>query len=282
MEYAVETDKLTKNFKTLKALNEVSFQVPKGKIYGLIGPNGAGKTTLIRTLVGMINPSEGSVSVMGLDPIQDRYSLRKIVGYMPQNPSLYEDLSARENIGFFAQAAYIKNISHRVSEILDLVELSHRSNHRVHTFSGGMKKRVSLACALVHDPQILFLDEPTAAIDPELKQKLWELFRSLADKGRTLFISTNMIEEAMYCDQVAILKQGKLLLVSSPQDFLNLGSTKVTIEYANGKVEKEKVKSSTKELTELLKRYGLKKEIKSVSFSADNFDEILLELVKRK
>jgi ABC-2 type transport system ATP-binding protein len=282
MDYAVEIKKLNKIYKDIKALDGVSLDVPEGKIYGLIGPNGAGKTTLIRSMVGMLTPTSGSIKVMGLDPIQDRSSLRKIIGYMPQGPSLYEDLSARSNISFFAQAANIKNVDHRVSEVLELVELSHRSQHRVHTFSGGMKKRVSLACTLVHNPKILFLDEPTAAIDPELKQKLWELFRLLASNGTTLFISTNMIEEAMYCDQIAILREGKLLLVSSPKDFISHGSTKVDIVYSSGKTKEEIVKSDSRNITQLLKKYGLDEKIQAIDFIPDDFDKILLSLIRKE
>ena len=168
---AVEIKNLFKSYGKLRALTNVTLDVPEGKIYGLVGPNGAGKTTLIKALVGALKPTDGSAKVLGLDPLKDKWKLRRQIGYMPQSPALYDDLSAKNNILFFGKAQNIPDLKKKTDEILSFAELTSRANDKVGTFSGGMKKRVSLCCALVHNPKILFLDEPTAAVDPHLKMQ---------------------------------------------------------------------------------------------------------------
>jgi ABC-2 type transport system ATP-binding protein len=282
MASSIEIKNLHKKYKDIIALDNINLKVPKGKIFGLIGPNGAGKTTLIKTLVGLLKPTRGQTIVLGLDPIHNKNQLKQFLGYMPQTASLYEDLSAKDNVKFFAEASNIKNIKDRVTETLGFVELGHRSNNKVHTFSDGMKKRVSLACALVHNPKIIFLDEPTAAIDPELKMKLWELFRRLADQGSALFVSTHLMDEAMYCDQVAILRQGKIVLVSSPGEFLQKGKSVVKVTLSSGKAVEKKISASPKDLADQLKSYGLNQKISSVEINNESFDEILLSIIDQE
>src|SRR5215213_3002370 len=156
-------------------------------------------------------PSGGGVRVMGLNPLKDRSELRQRIGYMPQGPALYEDLSARGNVAFFGAAHRTENLNKRVDEVLQFTDLSERANNAVHTFSGGMKGRVSLACTLVHDPEVIFLDEPTAAVDPQLRSRFWKTFRELARGGTTLFISTHLMDEAVLCDRIAILRKGSVI-----------------------------------------------------------------------
>ncbi|MCK4490870.1 MAG: ABC transporter ATP-binding protein, partial [Anaerolineales bacterium] len=158
---AVHIRKLDKNFGEVKALKSVSLKIENGQIFGLLGANGAGKTTLIRLLIGSTKPSSGHLTVLGFDPTKGKRAIRKLIGYMPQSPALYEDLTPWENIRFFCQAHRIENISQRVDDVIAFVGLSERAHDPVYKFSGGMKQRVSLACALVHQPKMLLLDEPT-------------------------------------------------------------------------------------------------------------------------
>jgi ABC-2 type transport system ATP-binding protein len=172
---AIEINNLSKNYGKLKAIKNMDLVVPKGSIYGLVGPNGAGKTTLIKVLVGSLRPSTGLTKVLGLDPLKDKWKLRRKIGYMPQSAALYDDLTARDNIMFFGKAQDVPDLKKKTEEILSFAELNSRADDRVGTFSGGMKKRVSLCCALIHTPEIIFLDEPTAAVDPHLKVQSWIL-----------------------------------------------------------------------------------------------------------
>jgi ABC-2 type transport system ATP-binding protein len=181
---AIEVVGLSKRYGRTEALRGVDFRVSGGAVFGLVGPNGAGKTTLIKALVGALRPSEGEVRVLGLDPLGERAELRRRIGYMPQSPALYEDLPARDNIEFFGAAHRVPGLEKKVEEVLELADLTARADDAVHKLSGGMKRRVSLACALVHRPRVLFLDEPTAAVDPLLRHRLWNTFRGLAGEVR--------------------------------------------------------------------------------------------------
>jgi ABC-2 type transport system ATP-binding protein len=212
---AIEIVNLSKNYGKICALNNMCLDVPEGTIYGLVGPNGSGKTTLIKALVGSLLPNSGFAKVLGLDPVKDKWKLRRQIGYMPQSPALYDDLSARKNIMFFGKAQNVPDLQMKVDEILSFAELTSRADDAVRTFSGGMKKRVSLCCALINNPRIIFLDEPTAAVDPHLKMQSWILFRKLAKNGVTIFVSTHQMDEAMLCDKVTILRNGEILAVDT-------------------------------------------------------------------
>ncbi len=277
----ISIDKLTKKYGKLAALSNLSLEVGKGSIYGLVGPNGSGKSTLIKAIVGALRPTSGSITVMGGDPLKNRGTLRKKIGYMPQSPALYDDLTAKENISFYARVQEVKDIKKKVSDIIEFTELTDRANEPVKNFSGGMQKRVSLACALVHDPEILFLDEPTAAIDPHLKLRSWALFRRLANRGVTLFISTHLMDEALFCDHITILRAGELIAVDTPQNILALGCTKVEMETEAG-TESAEIPSNSVELAMLLQKHGLSSDVKSVSVSPQNLEEIILNLISKK
>ena len=278
---AVEIKNLSKSYGKLRALTNVTLDVPEGKIYGLVGPNGAGKTTLIKALVGALKPTDGSAKVLGLDPLKDKWKLRRQIGYMPQSPALYDDLSAKNNILFFGKAQNIPDLKKKTDEILSFAELTSRANDKVGTFSGGMKKRVSLCCALVHNPKILFLDEPTAAVDPHLKMQSWILFRKLADSGVTLFISTHLMDEAMLCDKVTILRNGEILAVDTPLKILERGKTKLKINI-NGLEKISTIDSTSENLASELKKFGLEKNISSIELHSDNIEDIILAIVQEK
>jgi len=277
----VEIKNLSKKYGELSALKNVNLDVPEGTIYGLVGPNGAGKTTLIKALVGALKPTEGNTKVLGLDPLKDKWKLRRQIGYMPQSPALYDDISARDNIMFFGKAQNVPDLKKKTDDILSFAELTSRANDKVGTFSGGMKKRVSLCCALVHDPKILFLDEPTAAVDPHLKMQSWILFRQLAERGITIFVSTHLMDEALLCDKVTILRNGEILAVDTPQKILERGKTKMKI-LTNGEEKFSVIDSTPQSLASELKKFGLEKNVSSIELRSDNIEDIILAIVREK
>jgi ABC-2 type transport system ATP-binding protein len=212
----IQVEHVSKTFGTVRALADVSFNVAAGETFGLIGPNGSGKTTLIRLLLGLGQPTSGSVRVLGY-AMPDRRAARQI-GYMTQASALYNELSVRENIQFFAALYGLRgrDLHARTDEVLALVDLADRVRSPVQTLSGGMRQRVSLAVALVHRPRLLFLDEPTVGIDPELRHAFWDYFARLNAQGVTIVVSTHHLDEAARCHRLALLRSGTLLAVDSP------------------------------------------------------------------
>lgn len=275
---AIKVEKLAKKYGKFEALRGVDLEVPEGAVFGLVGPNGAGKTTLIKALVGSLRPTEGSVRVLGLDPMRDRAELRKNIGYMPQSPALYDDLPARDNVRFFGAAHRVPSLGKKVEEVMEFAELSDRAKDPVHTFSGGMKRRVSLASALVHEPKVLFLDEPTAAVDPYLRSRFWKQFRELAKNGATLFISTHLMDEAMLCDRVAILRRGKIIASESPKRILERGGVRLAMKRGGESIE-HRIGGHPEDLAHALHGYGLADDISSVSYEADSLEDVVLSII---
>lgn len=275
---AVEVTGLAKRYGRTEALRGVDLRVSEGSVFGLVGPNGAGKTTLIKALVGALRPSEGEVRVLGLRPLKDRSELRQRIGYMPQSPALYEDLSARDNVEFFGAAHRTPELRKRTEEVLDLTDLTSRARSPVHTLSGGMKRRVSLACALVHGPRVIFLDEPTAAVDPQLRSRLWRTFRELAGEGVTLFISTHLMDEAMLCDRVSILRKGLVVASDTPRDILEKGKTRLVI-HRDGEKEEHTIGGHPRDLAAALRPYGLEQEITAVDVEDDSLETVVLSII---
>jgi ABC-2 type transport system ATP-binding protein len=217
------TNNLTKEFNGVAAVNEISLTVPRGKIFGFIGPSGCGKTTAVRLLVGTYQPTSGEISVLGRAPQQFRRQDREKIGYMPQQFVLYPDLTVRQNLNFAASLYGLGWRDRRASLIamLELVELSEHAHKLARNISGGMQRRLSLASTMMHDPELLFLDEPTAGVDPVLRNKFWDYFRTLKEKGHTLFITTQYVNEAAYCDYVGVMADGRLLMVETPDGLRN-------------------------------------------------------------
>lgn len=275
---AVEVSRLVRRYGGIEALRGVDLRVPEGTVFGLVGPNGAGKTTLIKTLVGALRPSAGEVRVAGLRPLKDRAELRQRIGYMPQHPALYEDLPARDNVEFFGAAHGIPELKKRVAEVLEFTDMTARAKDPVYKLSGGMKRRVSLACALVHGPRILFLDEPTAAVDPQLRHRLWGAFRKLAEGGATLVISTHLMEEAMLCDRVAILREGEMIASDTPRDLLVRGKTRLVIGKGDGREERT-IGGRPEDLADALHPYGLAPEVTSVEARSDSLEDVVLSII---
>jgi ABC-2 type transport system ATP-binding protein len=217
---AVEVDSISKRFGDIKALDGVSLRVRQGEIYGLLGPNGAGKTTLIRAIVGLIAPDSGIVTVLG-QRLPNLDVLRS-VGYMTQQAALYPGLSVEENVNFFAA---INGVEGGVKEALEFVDLYARRGSVVATVSGGMRQRCSLACALVHRPQLLLLDEPTVGVDPQLRVQFWERFRRMAADGITIIVSSHVMDEAERCQRLGLIQFGRLLAEGSPAEVRSQAGT---------------------------------------------------------
>lgn len=217
---AVSIQGATKRFGDEFALQDVTITVREGAILGIIGPSGAGKTTFVRLLTGALAPSEGEIRVMGEDPLHFKRTTRERIGYMPQSFTLYPDLSTRENVDFVASLFGLLwwRRRRRTRQVLELVDLWSVRNRRAGKLSGGMQRRLELATALVHDPQIMFLDEPTAGIDPLLRTAIWQELSRLRDAGRTLLVTTQYVGEAEQCDAVLLISDGRVVAAGTPDD----------------------------------------------------------------
>ncbi len=208
---------VSKQFGQIKAVDKVTLDVPQGAIFGFIGPSGCGKTTTVRLLIGNYQPTAGSVEVLGQSPERFSRADQKRIGYMPQLFILYPELTIWENLNFAASIyGYTMNRRERFEELLDLVELTGHEKKLARNISGGMQRRLSLASTLIHSPELIFLDEPTAGIDPVLRRKFWDHFQLLKDRGHTLFVTTQYVGEAAYCDYVGVMRDGQLLMVETP------------------------------------------------------------------
>jgi ABC-2 type transport system ATP-binding protein len=214
----IVVDNLTKKFGDFVAVDQVSFCVQQGEVYGWLGPNGAGKTTTIRMLLGLIHPTSGSARVLGYDAAQQAKEIHTRVGYMSQLFTLYSDLTASENIRFYGQAYGLSQarLRRRRAEIIDMAGLRGRENTLTRNLSGGWKQRLALGCAIVHRPQVLFLDEPTAGIDPISRRQFWTLIYALADQGVTILVTTHYMDEADLCHRVGFISRGRLIALDTP------------------------------------------------------------------
>lgn len=215
---AIWTEDLGRSFNGEVAVSDVTMTVPRGSIFGFIGPSGSGKTTTIRMLTGVYEPSEGEVYVLGKKPAYFDQETRARIGYMPQLFVLYPELTVWENINFAASLYGMPfRRNKRLMEVLEFVELEDHRGKLARDVSGGMQRRLTLASTLIHKPELVFLDEPTAGIDPVLRRKFWDHFGNLKEQGRTMFITTQYVSEASYCDLVGVLAEGRLLMVDTPQ-----------------------------------------------------------------
>jgi ABC-2 type transport system ATP-binding protein len=216
---AVDVRDLTRVFGDFTAVDHVSFSVPRGEIFGFLGANGAGKTTTIRMLCGLLLPSSGSGTVSGHDIIRDYEKIKLRIGYMSQKFSLYEDLTARENLEFYGGIYGLtrRRIRTRIADILESLGFSERADTLVASFPTGWKKRMALGSALLHEPDIVFLDEPTSGVDPASRRSFWLLIYRLAGRGTTVFVTTHYMDEAEYCNRLAIMREGRIVEIENPQ-----------------------------------------------------------------
>ena len=252
---SVETNGLTRRFGSLMAVDHLSFEVKEGEVFGLLGPNGAGKTTTIRMLACLISPSEGSARVGGYDIGRDPLKVRQIVGILTENPSLYERLTAYENMDFFAEAYGLSDVQqkrNRIRELLEFFELWKRRNDKVATFSKGMKQKLAIARALVHQPPILFLDEPTAGLDPESSKGIRDLMERLSQREKhTILLCTHRLEDAeKLCSRVMIIDKGKSVIVGTPDELRDRIADQPVLQVTLKKLN-QKIIEAVKELKQI-------------------------------
>lgn len=228
---AVKTNKMVKCYGDFKAVDDLDLHVKKGEIYGLLGPNGAGKTTVIKVLAGLLKKTSGTAEILGIEVPSKQVSAN--IGYMPQETAMYLGLTVHQNIEFFGKLFGLEReqIAKRETELLEFIDLVDWKDKLVQKLSGGMKHRVSLACALIHEPNVLFLDEPTVGVDPKLRVNFWNYFNRLKENGTTVIITTHYMDEARRCDRVGFMRQGKLIAEGVPAELMKETGTE-TLEDA--------------------------------------------------
>jgi ABC-2 type transport system ATP-binding protein len=301
----LKTENLTKRFGQITAVKSINLEIEKGQIVGLIGPDGAGKTTLLRLLVGLLKPSQGSIVIDGIDVTKNPLQVKKRIGYMPQQFSLYGDLTVSENLKFFADLYQVpvKKYRERKKELLGFSQLTSFQDRLAWNLSGGMQKKLALACNLFHSPAVLLLDEPTTGVDPVSRKELWQLFYQLNNQGITILLTTPYMDEAQKCHQVGLIYEGGLLTYKPPQRLIEEMQdeiieliTEMEIErkmleslpglkyvypfgetlhlvFAAGKGGKEKTK-------ELLDKRGL--GIQSIERITPSFEDVFFSLVREQ
>ncbi|HEY8164179.1 MAG TPA: ABC transporter ATP-binding protein [Gemmatimonadaceae bacterium] len=217
---AVVAEDLSRRFGQLVAVDHVAFSIPRGQVFGVLGPNGSGKTTTIRMLCGLLEPSGGTARVAGFDVRTDPEEVRRRIGYMSQQFGLYDDLTVGENLDFYSSLYGLGGAqkAERARELVDYLDLEERINQLVGTLSGGWKQRVALACAIAHKPTVLFLDEPTAGVDPAARRRFWEIIYSLAKSGTTIIVTTHYMDEATRCQRLAFLSRGHLIALGTSDE----------------------------------------------------------------
>ena len=234
---AVEVENLVKTFGKFVAVDHVSFRVARGEIFGFLGPNGAGKSTVIRILCGLLRPTSGRAMVGGLDVARDPETVRQNIGYMSQKFSLYDDLTVEENLDFFGGVYGVPKdrVREREEFALRMAGLADRRSSMTRLLAGGWKQRLALGCAILHEPPILFLDEPTSGVDPIARREFWDLIYQLSEQGRTVFVTTHYMDEAEYCHRLALMYKGKIVALDTP----------AALKEASGKASMEEVFVST-------------------------------------
>ena len=219
-EYAVTAENLEKRFGNFQAVDKVSFQVKRGEIFGFLGPNGAGKSTTIRMLCGIITPTAGKANVIGFDVLREAEQIKAHIGYMSQKFSLYEDLTVEENIDFYSGIYQIPQAEKKARKdwVVKMAGLEKHRGSLTSILAGGWRQRLALGCALLHKPPVIFLDEPTSGVDPISRRNFWDLIYQLAEEGVTVFVSTHYMDEAEYCDRLAMIYQGQLVALGTPDE----------------------------------------------------------------
>jgi ABC-2 type transport system ATP-binding protein len=218
--FAVEVENLVKTFGSFVAVDRIQFQVDRGEIFGFLGPNGAGKSTTIRMLCGLLMPTSGTGKVAGLDVLKEPEKIKQVIGYMSQKFSLYDDLTVIENLHFFGGIYGLSGSlqKKREDQVLDRIELKAFRDRMTRTLPVGWKQRLALGCSILHEPSILFLDEPTSGVDPISRRNFWNLIQQMGEKGVTTFVTTHYMDEAEYCDRLALIYQGKIIALGTPSE----------------------------------------------------------------
>jgi len=220
---SVEVHQLTRNFGDFTAVDHISFEIPKGEIFGLLGPNGAGKTTTIRMLCGLLKPTGGEARVLGFDVAGQSEQVKRNIGYMSQKFSLYNDLTVYENLWFYANLYGIQNdrIKQRIDDLIEMAGLRGHEKKLTHNLSGAWRQRLALACAIVHEPPMLFLDEPTAGVDPVSRREFWEMIYTMAGKGVSVLATTHYMDEAEFCNVIGMMYRSRLIALNDPDTLKN-------------------------------------------------------------
>lgn len=275
----MKTVNLTKSFNGRKAVNHLNLSIEDGELFGLLGPNGAGKTTTVAMLSTILPPTDGKATIDGYDIKHQPKKVRQIIGVVTQEFGLYEDLTAVENLFYFGKlyGAESKKLQQQINKLLRLVQLKDRANDRVKTFSGGMKRRLNLAVALVHKPKVLFLDEPTTGFDPQARLAVWKLIKKLQAEGITILLTTHYMDEADYlCDRVAIMDNGKIIAMDSP----------AKLKHSLGELEAIEIRAS-KTPQKFVKKLRKLRDVKKVMHTSEGLrvltptaDTLLSQLIK--
>ncbi len=293
----IEVDQLTMRYGDVTAVDGISFTVAPGEFFGLLGPNGAGKTTTLETIEGLRSPSNGRVSVAGRDPARREPDLQRRIGVQLQSSAFFERLTAVEQLQTFGAIYGVP--AARLDELLEQVGLTEKATAQVEDLSGGQKQRLSIACALVHDPDVVFLDEPTAALDPQARRNLWDVLRGINDSGRTVVLTTHYMEEAEeLCDRVAIVDHGRLLELDTPGALIRkldaatrigLAGEAIALEDARGLPGAESVRLDgsglviqTREPATVLAELGRREALEGLSVSKGTLEDVFLDLTGRE
>lgn len=281
----IEVDSVTKRFEDMVAVDNLSMSVEKGELFGLLGPNGAGKSTLTKMISGMLNPTSGTIKVGKYSIQDDPMKVKEILGVVPQDIVLYDYLNARENLAFYGRLYGLsgRKLKNRIKELLQFTQLDEKAMKRhVSTYSGGMKRRVNIAVALLHEPQVLLLDEPTAGLDPQNKHALWEIIQTLKKQGKTIVLTTHMMDEAEeLCDRVAIMDHGKIIALGSPRQLVKKVKMENTITVVPDKASPKLVEitKSVAGVKSSYIAYDENEKTETLKVITDNLDDILPDVV---
>lgn len=239
-EYSIKVSKLVKVFGSLRAVDEISFEVKRGEIFGFLGPNGSGKSTTIKMLCGILEPTSGEAEVLGLDVWKEAEKIKERIGYMSQKFSLYDDLTVEENLDFFGGTYGLTSsrLRERKRYLLELLDLEEHLPKMTGELSVGYRQRLALASALLHDPELIFLDEPTSGVDPSSRRRFWSLLYSLAEEGKTLFVTTHYMDESEHCHRLAFIFEGKIIAEGSPREIKQKQGKALIYEFTTPDIER--------------------------------------------
>lgn len=283
----IEIENVTRRFEDLVAVDNISLNVQKGELFGLLGPNGAGKSTLTKMISGILNPTAGTIKVAEYNIQREPTKVKELLGVVPQNIVLYDNLNAKENLSFYGRLYGLsgKKLKNQIEKLLKFTQLDENAMKRhVSTYSGGMKRRVNIAAALLHEPQVILLDEPTAGLDPQNKHALWEIIQSLKQQGKTIVLTTHMMDEAEeLCSRVAILDHGKIIAVGSPSQLVKKVKMENTINVVPDKISPELVEviKNIPGIKNAYETQGENKKTQSIKVITDNPDDLLPEIVSK-
>lgn len=281
----IEVDSVTKRFEDTVAVDNVSMKVARGELFGLLGPNGAGKSTFTKMLSGMINPTSGTIKVGGYDIKDDPMKVKESLGVVPQDIVLYDYMNARENLAFFGRLYGLSGskLRNRIEELLKFTQLDEEAVKRhISTYSGGMKRRVNIAAALLHEPQVMLLDEPTAGLDPKNKLALWEIIQTLHKEGKTIVLTTHMMDEAEeLCIRVAIMDKGKIIAVGSPRQLVKKVKVENTITVIPDKIPPKLIEVVQKisGVKSSYRAYDENEKIEALKIITERAEDILPDVV---